>query len=73
MMVSLLQPRRQASADRDPISNLQIIEELCGIVQLQAKIIRAQSEALEQLGAVTMEEEIAEAAELAGRLCHDDG
>ena len=42
-------------------------------MQLQAKIIRAQSEALEQLGAVTMEEEIAEAAELAGRLCHDDG
>ena len=55
------------------MSNLQIIEELCGIVQLQAKIIRAQSEALEQLGAVTMEEEIAEAAELAGRLCQDDG
>lgn len=55
------------------MSNLQIIEELCGIVQLQAKIIRAQSEALEQLGAVTMEEEIAEAAELAGRLFQDDG
>ena len=73
MMVSLLQPRRQASADRGPISNLQMIGELCDIVQLQAKIIKAQSEALEQLGAVTMEEEIAEAAELAGRLRQDDG
>ena len=58
---------------RDPMSNLQVIEELCGIVQLQAKIIKAQSDALEQLGSVTMEEEIAEAAELAGRLCQDDG
>ena len=50
-----------------------MIEELCDIVQLQAKIIRAQAEALEQLGAVTMAEEIAEAAERAGRLCQDDG
>lgn len=55
------------------MSNLQMISDLCDIVQLQAKIIRAQSEALAQLGAVTMEEEIAEAAELAGRLCQDDG
>lgn len=30
------------------MSNLQMIAELCDIVQLQAKIIRAQSEALEQ-------------------------
>lgn len=55
------------------MSNLQMISELCDIVQLQAKIIRAQSEALEQLGAVTMAEEIAEAAERASRLCGDDG
>lgn len=58
---------------RDPMSNLQVIEELCGIVQLQAKIIKAQSEALEQLGAETMADEIAEARERAGRLCQDDG
>ena len=58
---------------RDPMSNLQIIAELCQIVQLQAKIIRGQTEALEQLGAVTMAEEIAEARERAGRLCQDDG
>ena len=55
------------------MSNLQIIEELCGIVQLQAKIIRAQSEALGQLGAETMADEIALAAERASRLCVDDG
>ena len=55
------------------MSNLQMIAELCEIVQLQTKIIRAQSEALSQLGAVTMAEEIAEAAERAGRLCQDDG
>lgn len=58
---------------RDPMSNLQVIEELCGIVQLQAKIIKAQSEALEQLGAETMADEIAQAAELASRLCQDVG
>lgn len=55
------------------MSNLQMIEELCDIVQLQAKIIRGQAEALEQLGAVTMLEEIAEARERVGRLCQDDG
>lgn len=71
--MSLLQPRRQASAGPDPMSNLQMIEELCGIVQLQAKIIKAQSEALEQLGAETMADEIAQAAERASRLCVDDG
>ena len=58
---------------RDPMSNLQMIEELCGIVQLQAKIIKAQSEALEQLGAETMADEIAKAAERTSRLCGDDG
>ena len=55
------------------MSNLQMIEELCGIVQLQAKIIKTLSEALEQLGAETMADEIAEARERAGRLCQDDG
>ena len=55
------------------MSNLQMIEELCGIVQLQAKIIKAQSEALEQLGAETMADEIVQAAERASRLCGDDG
>ena len=58
---------------RDPMSNLQIIAELCQIVQLQAKIIKAQSEALEQLGAEVMADEIAQAAERASRLCGDDG
>ena len=43
------------------MSNLQIIEELCGICAAQNEIIRAQSAALEQLGAVVMEEERAEA------------
>lgn len=50
-----------------------MIAELCEIVQFQAKIIRAQAEALEQLGAVTMAEEIAEAEERTSRLCEDDG
>ena len=55
------------------MSNLQIIEELCEIVQIQVKIIRAQSEALAQLGAEVMADEIAQAAGRAARLCEDDG
>ena len=55
------------------MSNLQMIEELCGIVQLEGRVIRAQSEAREQLGAETMADEIAEAGERASRLCGDDG
>ena len=43
------------------VSNLQIIEELCGICDAQVRIIRAQAAALEQLGAVVMEEERVEA------------
>lgn len=43
------------------MSNLQIIAELCEINTAQAKIIAAQAAALEQLGAVCMEEERAEA------------
>ncbi|WP_298023756.1 hypothetical protein [uncultured Dysosmobacter sp.] len=45
------------------MSNLQIIQELCGICDMQNRIIRAQSDALAQLGAVVMEEERAEAAD----------
>ena len=55
------------------MSNLQIIEELCGIVQLQSKIIKAQADALAQLDAEVMSDEIAEARERASRLCEDDG
>ena len=55
------------------MSNLQIIEELCSIVELQTKIIKAQSDSLAQLGAEVMENEIAQAAERASRLCQDDG
>ena len=33
------------------MSNLQIIQELCGICDMQNRIIRAQSDALAQLGA----------------------
>ena len=55
------------------MSNLQIIEELCAIVELQTKIIKAQSDALAQLGAEVMADEIAEARERASRLCQDDG
>ena len=43
------------------VSNLQIIEELCGICAAQAQIISGQADALEQFGAVIMEEERAEA------------
>lgn len=55
------------------MSNLQIIEELCGIVMLQNKIIMAQADSLAQLDASIMLEEIAEATERANRLCRDDG
>ena len=55
------------------MSNLQMIEELCGIVQIQAKIIEAQSVSLSQLCAEVMADEIAQAADRASRLCQDDG
>lgn len=55
------------------MSNLQIIEELCAIVELQTKIIKAQSDSLAQLGSEVMADEIAEARERASRLCQDDG
>lgn len=55
------------------MSNLQMIEELCQLVELQNEIIRKQAEALEQLDAVCCIEERARARELAGRFCRDDG
>lgn len=68
-------PRRNTrpSREKSMMSNLQIIEELCAIVELQTKIIKAQSDSLAQLGAEVMEDEIAEAEERASRLCQDDG
>jgi len=42
------------------VSNLQIIEELCRICEAQSFIIKAQAEALAQVGAVVMEEERAD-------------
>ena len=50
------------------MSNLQTIAELCVIVEMQARIIRKQSELLEQHGAVALAEEIAEANERMARL-----
>lgn len=55
------------------MSNLQMIEELCRLVELQNEIIRKQAEALEQLDAVCCIEERARVRELAGRFCRDDG
>ncbi len=55
------------------MSNLQIIEELCGIVALQSRIITAQSAALHQMDAEIMADEIAEAKARATALCGDDG
>lgn len=46
---------------RQPLNNLQVIEELCNICTAQAEIIKAQSNALEQQGAAVMEEERAKA------------
>lgn len=42
------------------MSNLQIIEELCRICEAKSFIIKAQADALEQVGAVVMEEERAD-------------
>lgn len=44
------------------VSNLQIIEELCRICEAQSGIIKAQADALAQVGAVVMEEERADMA-----------
>ena len=55
------------------MSNLQMIEELCGIVELQNKIIKVQSAALAQLDAEVCAAEIAEANARAKVLCCDAG
>lgn len=55
------------------MSNLQMIEELCGIVELQNKIIKAQAAALTQLDAVVCAEEIEEANNRTRALCCDAG
>lgn len=45
------------------MDNLETIRELCTICEMQNNIIRAQSDALSQLGAMVMEEEKAAVAE----------
>lgn len=55
------------------MSNLQIIEELCRICAAQNTIIKAQADALEQVGAVVMEEERDEVnRSLIAMIGHDD-
>lgn len=55
------------------MSNLQMIEELCRIVQLQNEIIEEQATALAQMGAVCSEEKRERARIMAAALCQDDG
>ena len=45
------------------MSNSETVRELCTICEMQNSIIRAQSDALSQLGAMVMEEEKAAVAE----------
>ena len=45
------------------MSNTEVIRELCEIIKAQDRVICAQSEALEQLGAIVMEEEKAALAQ----------
>lgn len=55
------------------VSNLQIIEELCRICEAQSFIIKAQADALEQVGAVVMEEERADVSRaLTALIGHDE-
>lgn len=55
------------------VSNLQIIEELCRICEAQSFIIKAQADALEQVGAVVMEEERADVGRaLTALIGHDE-
>lgn len=55
------------------VSNLQIIEELCRICEAQSFIIKAQADALEQVGAVVMEEERADVGRALNALIgHDE-
>lgn len=55
------------------MSNLQMIEQLCAVVQLQAKIIDQQADALAQIGAVCAEEEREQVREMSKVFCQDDG
>lgn len=55
------------------MSNLQMIEKLCQLVELQNSIIQEQAGALAQMGAVCCEEERAQAREMAAVFCQDDG
>lgn len=55
------------------MSNLQIIEEFCRICAALNHIVKVQAEALEQLGAVVMEEERTEASRaLTAMIGHDE-
>ena len=55
------------------MSDIQIKEELCRICEIQSRIIKAQAEALAQMGAVVMEEERAEASRaLTAMIGHDE-
>lgn len=55
------------------MSNLQMIEQLCAVVQLQNEIIEEQAAALAQMGAVCAEEKRERARVMAAALCQDDG
>lgn len=55
------------------MSNLQMIEELCKVVQLQSEIIEEQATALAQMGAVCSEEKRERARTMASAFCRDNG
>lgn len=55
------------------MSNLQMIEELCGIAELQSQIIKKQAAALAQLDAVVCAEEIGVAEKRRAALVGDGG
>ncbi len=55
------------------VSNLKVIEELCRICEAQNFIIKAQADALAQVGAVVMEEERADVGRaLTAMIGHDE-
>lgn len=54
------------------MSNLQIIEELCRICGALNHIVKVQADALEQLGAVVMEEERADVGRALAALIGND-
>lgn len=55
------------------MSNLQMIEKLCQLVELQNSIIQEQAGALAQMGAACCEDKRAQAREMAAVFCQDDG